>query len=103
VSNQTDLRTAIAYLADLDAELEERSAHRAPGAHSAARADMLYQLDQARRLVAALEQRAFNMSCMSCHGGCEMLVDLHKARQWSRAVEAKIARVCCEESMPAAA
>ena len=103
MSHETDLRTAIAYLADLDAELEERSAHRAPGAHSAARADMLYQLNDARQLVAAFEQRASNMSCMSCHSGCEMLIDLHRARQWSRAVEAKIARICCDARATAAA
>jgi len=103
VSHETDLRTAIAYLADLDAELEERSVRRTPGAHSAVRADVLYPLNDARPLVAALEQRASNMSCMSCHSGCEMLIDLHKARQWSRAVEAKIARICCDARATAAA
>jgi hypothetical protein len=95
VSHETDLRTAIAYLADLDAELEERSTLSAPDAHSEAREDMLYQLDHARRLVAALEQRASNMSCMSCHSGCEQLVDVQKVRRWCRAVEARIAGICC--------
>ena len=99
MSHETDLRTAIAYLADLDAELEERRAHRAPGAHS----DMLYQLDHARQLVAALEQRAANMSCMSCPSGCKMLIDLQKARRWCRAVEAEIAHICSDAGAAAAA
>ena len=103
MSHETDLRTAIAYLADLDAELEERRAHRAPGTHSAARADMLYQLDHARQLVAALEQRAANMSCMSCPSGCKMLIDLQKARRWCRAVEAEIAHICSDAGAAAAA
>ncbi len=102
MSHETDLRTAIAYLADLDAELDERSTHCAPDAHSAARADMLYQLDHARQLVAALERRASNMSCITCHHGCEMAIDLPKMRAWCRAAEAKIARICCDGTAAAA-
>jgi hypothetical protein len=103
VSHETDLRTAIAYLADLDAELEERSAHRTPDAHLAARTDMLYQLDHARQLVAALERGASSMSCITCQHSCEMLMDLPKVRAWCRTVEAKIARICCDGRAAAAA
>ena len=65
VNDETDLRKAIAYLHDLDAELEERSAVSGMRANSAAREDMLYQLDQARKLVVALECHASNASCIS--------------------------------------
>ena len=41
MSHETDLRTAIAYLADLDAELEERGALASRSAHAAARAVLL--------------------------------------------------------------
>jgi len=56
MSHETDLRTAIAYLADLDAELEERGALASRSAHAAARADLLYQFDCSRQLVASLER-----------------------------------------------
>ena len=103
MSHETDLRTAIAYLADLDAELEERSAVRAPSAHSAAREDMLLQLRRARQLVGSLEQDASGLSCMSCHSGNEAVIDLQKARIWCRAVEAKIERICFGATTVAAA
>ena len=102
VNDDTDLRIAIAYLRDLDAELEERSAVRGPRANSAARHDMLYQLDHARKLVAGLERYASNISCTSYHNGEEVLIDLHKARTWCHLIEAKIMRVCGEESVAAA-
>lgn len=102
MSRETDLRTAIAYLADLDAELEERSAIRGLRANSSARDDMLYQLDRARKLVAALERHASSISCISYHKGGEVVIDLHKARTWCHLVEAKIMRVCDEESAAAA-
>jgi hypothetical protein len=97
VKDETDLRIAIAYLRDLDAELEERSAVRGPRANSAARDDMLYQLDHARKLVAALDRHASNMSCKSYHNGGEVLIDLHKANTWCHLVEAKIMHVCGDE------
>ena len=100
---ETELRTAMAYLADLDSELEERSALRPSHAHSMARADMLYQLDQARQLVACVEQRAANMSCITCQKGCEVLIDLPKVRAWCRAVEARIASICCDDTVAATA
>jgi hypothetical protein len=103
MSHETDLRTAIAYLADLDAELEERSALRDPGLHAAAHEDMRYQLDHARQLVASMEQQASNVSCMSLHNGREVLIDLNKVRSWCHLVEARIARVCCGEAAVAAA
>lgn len=105
MNHETDLRTAIAYLTDLDAELEERSAAPAPRANSAAREDMLYQLDHARQLVASLEQQASNISCMSCqnYNRGETLIDLQKVRTWCRAVEAKIVGICCNGSAAAAA
>jgi hypothetical protein len=99
---ETDLRIAIAYLRDLDAELEERSAVRGPRANWAARDDMLYQLDHARKLVAALERHESNVSCISHHDGGKVLIDLHKARTWCQLVEAKIMRICDEESAAAA-
>ena len=102
MSDETDLRKAIAYLHDLDAELDERSFVRGLHANSAAREDMLYQLDHARKLVAALERHASNVSCISYHDGVEMLIDLHKARTWCHLVEAKIMYVCGDEGAAAA-
>jgi hypothetical protein len=95
-SDEADLRKAIAYLHELDAELEERSDVRRQRANSAARKDMLYQLDHTRKLVAALERHAPNIFCISCHDGGEVL-DLHKVRDWCHLVEAKIIGVCGEE------
>jgi hypothetical protein len=63
---------------------------------------MLYQLDHARKLVAASERQASNISCLSCHDGREALIDLHKARTWCHLVEAKIMRVCGDQSAAAA-
>jgi len=85
----------------LTAELEERSAIRGLRANSAARDDMLYQLDHARKLVAALDRHASTMSCISYHNGGEVLIDLHKARTWCHLVEAKIMRVCGDDSAAA--
>ena len=96
------LRKAIAYLRDLDAELEERSAVRDQQANSAARDDMFYQLDYARKLVVALERDASNVSCLSYHDGREALIDLHKARTWCDLVEARIMRFCGDERATAA-
>jgi cob(I)alamin adenosyltransferase len=103
VSHETDLRTAIAYLADLDAELDERTSLPDPDAHASARVDMLYQLDHARQVVASLERRAPSLSCLTCTKGCEALVDLQKARAWCRQVEARIAGLCSDASQAAAA
>jgi hypothetical protein len=100
VNDETELRKVIAYLHDLDAELEERSSVRGL-VNSAAREDMLYQLDQARKLVAALERKASNICCLSCHDGREELIDLHKARSWCHLVEAKIMRVCGNQNVAA--
>jgi hypothetical protein len=102
VKDETDLRKAIAYLHDLDAELEERSAVRGLRANSAAREGMFYQLDHARKLVATLEREASDTSCISYHNGGEVLIDVHKASTWCQLVEAKIMRVCGDESAPAA-
>jgi hypothetical protein len=102
VSHETDLRTAIAFLADLEAELEERSAVRAP-AHRAAREDMYLQLGHARELVRSLEQKAYGLSCLSCHSGCETVIDLQRARSWCSTIEAKIERVCFGATVVAAA
>jgi len=103
ISHETDLRTAIAYLADLDAELEERGALASRSAHTAARADLLYQFDCSRQLVASLERQASSISCMSYQNGREVLFDLNKVRSWCRSVEAKMARICCGETAVAAA
>jgi hypothetical protein len=89
VNDETDLRKLIAYLHDFDTELEERSAVSALGVNSAAREDLLCQLDHAWKLVANLERQAPNIRCLSCHEGREVLIDLHKARTWSHLVEAK--------------
>ena len=102
MNNETDLRKVIAYLHDLDAELDERTAVRGLRANSAARDDMLYQLDQAKKLVAALERLASNVSCISYHDGVEVLIDLHAARTWCHLVEAKIMYVCGGEGAAAA-
>lgn len=102
MKDETDLRVAIAYLRDLDAELEERSAIAGPRANSAARDDMLYQLDHASKLVASLVRHASNVSCISYHNGREVLINLDKAHTWCQLVEAKIMRVCDEESARAA-
>ena len=102
MNDETDLRKVIAYLHDLDAELEERSGVRGLRVNSAAREDMLYQLDHARRLVAALERQASNISCLSSRDGREVLIDLHEARTWCHLVEAKIMRVCGDQSAAAA-
>src|SRR5215831_3010339 len=102
MNNETDLRKAIAYLLDLDAELDERSAVRGLRANSAAREDMLYQLDHARKIVAALERHASNISCISYRDGGEVLIDLHEARTWCHLVDAKIMRVCGDEGAAAA-
>src|SRR5262245_19351116 len=101
-SHEADLREAIAYLQDLDAELEERSAMRDQRANSSAREDMLYQLDYARKLVAALERHAPNISCLSYQDGVQVLVDLHTARDWCHLVEAKIMYICIDEGATAA-
>jgi len=102
MNDETDLRKAIAYLRDLDAELDERSAVAGLRANSAAREDMLYQLDHARKLVAALECHASNVYCISYDDGGEVLIDLHKARTWCHLVEAKIMYVCGDEGAAAA-
>jgi hypothetical protein len=102
VTDETELRKAIAYLQDLDAELEERSAVRGLRANSVAREDMLYQLDRAGTLLAALERQAPNLSCISYHDGREVLIDVHKARTWCHLVEARIMRVCGGETAVAA-
>jgi hypothetical protein len=101
-SHEADLYKAIAYLHDLDAELEERSAVRSQRANPVAREDMRYQLDHARKLVAVLERQASNLSCLSYHDGEEALIDLQKARTWCDLVEAKIMCVCADESATAA-
>jgi hypothetical protein len=102
MNDETALRKAIAYLHDLDVELDERSAIRGLRANLAAREDMLYQLDHSRKLVAALERHASNVSCISYHDGVEVLIDLHKARTWCHLVEAKIMYVCGDEGATAA-
>jgi uncharacterized protein YabE (DUF348 family) len=76
VSKQADLQTVIAYLIDLDAELDERSAA-TPHANATARADMLYQLRHARQLAKTLERQASD-----------------KMKAWAETVEARIADVC---------
>src|SRR5262249_48234867 len=101
-SHEADLRKAIAYLQDLDAELEERSAVHDQRANSSARQAMLYQLDHARKLVAALERQAPNVSCLSYHDDGDVLIDVQKARTWCQVVEAKINCVCGEQSAAAA-
>ena len=98
MNEEMSLRKAIAYLHDLDAELEERSAARGLRANSAAREGMLYQLDHARTLVAALERHGSNVSCISHRDAGEVLIDLDRARTWCQLVEAKIMRVCGDES-----
>ena len=102
MNDETDLRKAIAYLDDLDAELDERSAAAGLRPNSAAREDMLYQLDHARKLVAALERHASSISCISYRDGGEVLIDVHKARTWCHLVETKIMRVCGDDSAAAA-
>lgn len=102
MNDETDLRKAIAYLQDLNVELEERSAVRGLCANSAAREDMVYQLDHARRLLAALERQAPNISCVSYQDGREVVIDAHKARTWCHLVEARIMRVCGGETAVAA-
>jgi hypothetical protein len=97
-SHVADLCTAIAYLRDLDAELDERSAIRGQRANSVAREDMRYQLDHARKLVAVLERQASNISYLSYHDGEEALIGLQKLRTWCDLVEAKIICVCADES-----
>jgi hypothetical protein len=94
----TDLRMAIAYLSDLEVELEERSTLGDARLRSAAREDMRYQLDQTQRLVAALEREAPDISGMGNRG----LVDLQGMRTWCRVVEARMARICCEDGTSAA-
>ena len=94
MNDETELRKVIAYLHDLNAELDERSAVRGLHANSAAREDMLYQLDHARKLVATLERRTSNVSCVSFHDGVEVLIDLRKARTWCHLVEGKINLLC---------
>jgi hypothetical protein len=101
-NDEANLRKAIADLQDLDAELEERSAVRGLCASSAAREDMLYQLDHARKLLAALERQAPSISCISYQDGKEVVIDVHKARTWCHLVEARIMRVCGGE-IPVAA
>jgi hypothetical protein len=103
VSHETALRTAIAYLADLEAELEERGAAPSFVAQAAMSAGLLYQLDCSRQLVAALERQAANISCLSNLNGREVLFDLNELRSWCRSVEAKIARICCSGTADAAA
>ena len=102
MNHETELRKAIAYLQDLDAELEERSAVRGLRANSAAREDMLYQLAHAGNLLASLERQAPNISCMSYKDGREVVIDVHKARTWCHLVEARIMRVCGGETAVAA-
>jgi hypothetical protein len=93
----------MAYLADLDAELEERGAAPSLVAHAAVSAGLLYQLDCRRQLVAALERQASNISCLSNLNGREVMFDLNKLRSWCRGVEANIARICCARTADAAA
>jgi hypothetical protein len=50
-----------------------------------------------------LEHQRSNVSCICDHNGREVLIDLHKVLIWCHAVEAEIARVCCDENAVAAA
>jgi len=104
VSDEAELRTAMAYLADLNVEVEERGTTPDARANAAAREDMLYQLQHARQIVDALECGACSISGMSCQRGRDALVNnLQKARAWCHAVENRIALVCGDRSMTAAA
>jgi len=103
VSHDTDLCTAMAYLADLDAELEERGAAPGLAAHAAAREDLLYQLDCGRQLVAGLERKAAGAACTGCRTGCEGPADLAALAGWCRRLEARIAQICGEAAARAAA
>lgn len=98
MNDETDLCKVIAYLHDLDAELEERSAVSGLRVNAPAREDMLCQLDHARKLVATLEREAPNICRLIYHQGSEVLIDLHKARTWCRLVEAKIVLVCGDQT-----
>jgi hypothetical protein len=102
VSRDADLKTAIAYLFDLNAELDERSAVPTPSAHADARADMLYQLQHAQRLADALEGHAVDVSCTSWLDGQEVLIDLQRVKAWTLAVQARLARIC-DDSIAAGA
>ena len=103
MSDEMQLRTAMAYLADLDVELEERGTTPNGRANAAARQDMLYQLQHARQIVDALESDACNVSSMRCQGGRNAPINLQKARAWCHAVEDRIALVCRDRRMMAAA
>src|SRR5262249_55253186 len=91
VSDEAELHTAMAYLADLDVEVEERGTTPDARATAAAREDMLYQLQHARQIVDALERR---------HA---LVNSLQQARAWCHTVEHRIALVCRDRSMTAAA
>ena len=103
MSDEMELRTAMAYLADLDVEIEERGTTPDAHANAAARQDMLYQLQHARQIVDALECRACNISCMSCQGGRDAPINPQTARAWCHAVEKRIALVCRDRGMTVAA
>jgi hypothetical protein len=94
VNREADLKTAIAYLIDLNAELDERGAVPTAGVHAGARADMLYQLRHAQRLAGALEGQAADVSCTSWLDGREVLIDLQLVKAWTLAVQARLVRVC---------
>ena len=103
VSDEVELHTAMAYLADLDVEVEERGTTPDARANAAAREDMLYQLQHARQIVDALECGACSIFSVPCQRGRDALINLKNARAWCHAVENRIALVCCDRSITAAA
>jgi hypothetical protein len=102
MSHETDLRLAIAYLTDLEAELEARGNDNDPRVRSAAREDMRHQLDHTRVLVAKLEHQAPDTTCQHDYDGREVTIDLEEARIWCHVVEAKLIGICYDDSASAA-
>jgi len=94
MSDVTDLKLAVGYLTDIEAELEVRAIDSIPRARSASREDMRHQLNQVRALIAGLEQRDPNVTCPHELDGREVIVDLEEARIWCHVIEAKIMGIC---------
>jgi tetratricopeptide (TPR) repeat protein len=92
-----DLRLAVEYLTDLEAELEARATSDDPRTRSAARDSMRFQLGRVRELIAGLEVSEPDVKCLHTIDKQDVVIDLEELRIWCHIVEAKIMRFCYDD------
>jgi tetratricopeptide (TPR) repeat protein len=102
MTNETDLQLCVAYLTDLEAEMEARGNDGDPHVRTGAREDMRHQLGHVRELIAKLERDAPHVECQHDYDGRDVTIDLEEARIWCHIVEAKIMAICYGDTRSAA-